>query len=142
MIAGCRAGGREGRGASAGDGTGRAAAAGLGVLFRSCWRVIFSTSRPTARPANAARGLVAAVSRSVRVTGWPGPGWMWPTFPATLTIRPVSAVADGQEHVDLGGPGHGLPAAEPVVDGPVVQPGITVGERVSASQDRDRADRV
>jgi hypothetical protein len=33
------------------------------------WRVIFSTSSPTDRPANAAIGLVAAVSRSATITG-------------------------------------------------------------------------
>jgi hypothetical protein len=47
-------------------------------------------------PANAATGLVAAVSRSARMTGWLGTGWMWPMFPATLTARPVSAVVQGQ----------------------------------------------
>ena len=61
-----------------------------------CWRVIFTTSRPTDRPANAASGLVAAVRRSARVTGAPGMAWMWPTLPATLTARPVRAVAQGQ----------------------------------------------
>jgi hypothetical protein len=57
------------------------------------WRVIFTTTSPTDRPAS---GLVAAVSRSARMTGWPGSAWMWPMFPATLTARPISAVAHGQ----------------------------------------------
>ena len=34
--------------------------------------MIFSTKSPTLRPANAASGLVGAVSRSAKMTGWPG----------------------------------------------------------------------
>ncbi len=74
--------------------------------------VIFRTSRPTASPANAAIGLVAAVRRSARMTGWPGPAWMWPMFPAMLTIRPVSAVAQGQ--ADAGGDPVEMLVGEPV----------------------------
>jgi hypothetical protein len=68
------------------------------------WRVIFTTSSPTDRPANAAMGLVAAVSRSARMTGWPGSAWMWPMFPATLTARPIRAVAQGQIRCRAGQP--------------------------------------
>ena len=60
--------------------------------------------QPTDKPANAASGLVAAVSRSARITGRPGPAWMWPMFPATLTVRPVSAVAQGQIRCRAGQP--------------------------------------
>src|SRR5215469_972396 len=125
------------------------------------WRVIFTTSSPTDRPANAASGLVAAVSRSARMTGWPGMAWMWPMLPATLTATgqrgrqrpgpggpPVevsnveSEFSDGQEHVDLGRPGRGLPAAEPVMDRPVIQPCVAVREGVHTRRDRDHPDRV
>ncbi len=75
-----------------------------GVLGPAWRRVIFRTSRPTASPANAAIGLVAAVRRSARMTGWPGSGWMWPMFPAMLTVRPVSAVAQGQTRCRGGQP--------------------------------------
>jgi hypothetical protein len=76
----------------------------LSVVDCTCWRVIFRTSRPMARPANAQIGLVAAVRRSARITGWPGAGWMWPMFPATLTPRPIRAVAHGQIRCRAGQP--------------------------------------
>jgi hypothetical protein len=58
----------DGRGAS----TSVVLAPDLCGWLLALWRVIFTTSRPTDRPANAASGLVAAVSRSARMTGWPG----------------------------------------------------------------------
>jgi hypothetical protein len=57
-----------------------------------------------ARPAKAARGLVAAVSRSAVMTAWPGRAWMWPMFLAMLTARPVMAVAQGQIRCRAGHP--------------------------------------
>ena len=85
-----------------GAGGGASISVPAGRRRAACWRVIFTTSSPTDRPANAASGLVAAVSRSVTLTGSPGPAWMWPTFPATLTARPVSAVAHGQTRCRAG----------------------------------------
>jgi hypothetical protein len=59
------------------------------------WRVIVR-SRPMARPASAAIGLVAAVSRSARMTGRRGRAWMRPMFPAAPTARLIRVVAHRQ----------------------------------------------
>ena len=71
---------------------------------RACWRVIFSTSSPTAQAGE--RGERAgrrgeAVGEHHRMAGR---GWMWPMLPATLTTRPARAVAQGQIRCRAGQP--------------------------------------
>jgi hypothetical protein len=63
-----------------------------------------NTNSPTVKPANAASGLVAAVIRSVKLTGCPATGWMCPMFPATLTTSPTSAVTHGHTRCRTGQP--------------------------------------
>jgi hypothetical protein len=73
--------------------------------------------------------------------GGPGPDPL-PRGPPVEVGDVQGELADGQEHVDLGGPGLGLPAGQPVVDRPVVQPRVAVRQGVGARQDRDHPDRV
>ena len=59
--------------------------------------------------------------------GGPGPDPL-PCGPPVEVGDAKREFSDGEEDVGLGGPGHGLPAAQAVVDGPVVQSGVAVGE--------------
>ncbi len=59
-----------------------------------------------------------------------------------LAQRAERELADSEEHVDLRGPGPGLPAGESVVDRPLVQARVAVRQRVRACQHRDYPDRV
>ncbi|HUK72148.1 MAG TPA: hypothetical protein VLW50_25825 [Streptosporangiaceae bacterium] len=78
-----------------------------------CWRFIRNTSSPTVKPANTASGLVAAVSRSASVTGWPGG--------RVAGNRLNMADVPGHAHCQAGQRGH--PRRHPLAGGPAVQVG-------------------
>ena len=83
----------------------------------------------------------ATLTRQANQRSDPGPDPV-PGMPAIQVSHIQGQFADCKEHVDLGRPRHRLPAARAVVDSPVVQARVTVGQGVDAGQDRDQTDRV
>ena len=79
--------------------------------------------------------------RQAAQRGGPGPDPL-PGGPGVQVGDVEGEFPDGQEHVDLGRPGHRLPAGQPVMDRPVVQTRVAVGQGVGAGEDGDHSDRV